>query len=77
VLQCAYYLHARDFASAAIHNSELLEVCCSVLQRVAVCCHVLPCVAVCCSVHITCTHMISCVAGCCSVWQYMAVCVDT
>ena len=71
-LSChTHYLHAHDFASAAMHNSGLLQMCCSVLRRVAACC----------SVHVICTHVIlrlllyitqgcwKCVAVCCSVLQ--------
>jgi len=70
------YLHAHDFASAAMHYSGLLQMCCSVLRRVAACC----------SVHIICTHVIlrlllyitqscwKCVAVCCSVLQCVAMC---
>jgi len=47
--------------------SNVNEVCCSVLQRVAVCCSVLQCVAVCCSI-------LQCVAVCCNRLQNPAKC---
>jgi len=47
---------------SALHLSQCVAVCCSVLQCVAVCCSVLQCVAVCCSVS-------QCVAVCCSHFQ--------
>jgi len=46
--------------------TQVLQVCCSVLQCIAVYCSVLQCVAVCCSV-------LQCVALCCSALQYVAV----
>ena len=58
-----------------LHKPPHMNVCCSVVQRVAVCvwqsdavcCSMSQCVAVCCSV-------LQCVAVCCSVLQCVAVC---